>query len=427
MKKALITIPVVGLTLALAGWGGLRVYRQATVSPVVASTIPTTAVRRGDVTFKVISKGELVGGNSEMLYAPMVGAASLAITSLRDSGDLVTPGDTVVQFDTTDQELKLKEAEADLAEAEQQVIKADAESKALEEEAKSALEKASAELRIAKLEARRNEFLPPIVAHQNDLAVQAAQEKLEKLQKDFADRLNTAKAGIAIQEAARTKAKVASGTASRNIASMTLKAKSSGYVARQSNTDGNLRFGSYLPAWQVGDTVRAGMAVAQIPDLKDWEATARIGELDRGHVAVGQQATLLVIALPGKTFHARLKSIGGTTGAPWDRYFETRFAIEEPTPELRPGMSVRLEITTGEMKNVLFLPSQALFENDGRRFVYGQAGETFTAMDVKLVRRSDSQAVIEGLPEGKVVALANPDLMKKTKQRMGGATQAIQR
>jgi hypothetical protein len=46
---------------------------------------------------------------------------------------------------------------------------------------------------------------------------------------------------------------------------------------------------------------------------------------------------------------------------------------------------------------------------------------------VKLVRRSDSQAVVEGLPEGKVVALANPDLMKKTKQRMGGATQAIQR
>jgi hypothetical protein len=64
MKKALITVPVVGLTLALAGWGGLRAYRQATVSPVVASTIPTTAVRRGDVTFKVISKGELVGGNS---------------------------------------------------------------------------------------------------------------------------------------------------------------------------------------------------------------------------------------------------------------------------------------------------------------------------------------------------------------------------
>ena len=131
----------------------------------------------------------------------------------------MNPGDTVVQFDTTDQELKLKEAEADLAEAEQQVIKAGAESNALEEEAKSALAKAGADLRIAQLEARRNEFLPPIVAHQNDLAVQAAQEKLDKLQKDFADRLNTAKAGIAIQEAARTKAKVASGTASRNIAS----------------------------------------------------------------------------------------------------------------------------------------------------------------------------------------------------------------
>ena len=52
--------------------------------------------------------------------------------------------------------------------------------------------------------------------------------------------------------------------------------------------EGNFRWGSYLPALQIGDTVRAGMAVAQIPDLKNWEATARIGELDRGHLAVGQ-------------------------------------------------------------------------------------------------------------------------------------------
>ena len=90
-------------------------------------------------------------------------------------------------------------------------------------------------------------------------------------------------------------------------------------------------------------------------------------------------------------------------------------------------MSVRLLITTGEMKNVLWLPSQALFESDGRRFVYVQSGESFTPADVKLVRRSESQVVIEGLPEGRVVALANPGMMKKAKQRVGGALEAIKK
>src|SRR5262249_21316009 len=253
------------------------------------------------------------GGNSETLFAPMVGSNALVITSLRESGELVKEKDVVVAFDTTEQEFKLKEAEADLAEAEQQVAQAQAESQAKAEEARSALDQSKAELRIAELEARRNELLPAIVAHENDLAVDAARDKVQKLEKDLNDRLATAKAGIAIQEAARAKAQVAAQTARRNIESMTLRAKRSGYVARQQNQEGNFRWGSYLPALQVGDTVRAGMAVAQIPDLENWEATVRIGELDRGHLTVGQKADFLVVALPGRKFSGELKSIGGTT------------------------------------------------------------------------------------------------------------------
>jgi HlyD family secretion protein len=425
--KRWIAIPLGLGTLALAGWGGFRAYKVAKPEAAPVSAIPMTKVRRSDVTFTVAAKGELAGGNSEMMYAPMVGGGALAITQMKESGDLVNEKETVVQFDTTEQEFKLKEAEADLAEAEQQVVQAEAESKALEEEAQYALLKARSELKIAELETRRNELLPAIVANQNNLAVEAARDKMQKLEKDLGERLQTAKAGIAIQQAGRAKAKVSADTAKRNIDSMTLKTKSGGYVARQSNMDGNWRWGSYLPALQVGDMVRAGMAVAQIPDLKNWEATARVGELDRGHLSPGQKADLLVVALPDKKFKAKLKSMGGTTGPPWDRYFESRFSLEDPTAELRPGMSVRLLITTGEMKNALWLPSQALFESDGRRFVYVQSGDSFTPADVKLVRRSESQVVIEGLPEGKVVALANPDMMKKTKQRVGGALEAIKK
>ena len=46
-------------------------------------------------------------------------------------------------------------------------------------------------------------------------------------------------------------------------------------------------------------------------------------------------------------------------------------------------------------------------------------------MEVKLVRRSESQAVITGLTEGQVVALANPDQQAEKKRSGGGAMQAI--
>jgi hypothetical protein len=73
---------------------------------------------------------------------------------------------------------------------------------------------------------------------------------------------------------------------------------------------------------------RPGKAVAQIPDLSNWEATARIGELDRGHIGVGQHAELSVVAAPGKKLLGKIKTIGGTAGPPWDRHFDCRVAIE---------------------------------------------------------------------------------------------------
>ena len=65
-----------------------------------------------------------------MLTAPMMGGSELILTALRNSGELVKEGDVVAQFDTTEQEFKLKEAEADLAEAEQQVIQTEADNRA---------------------------------------------------------------------------------------------------------------------------------------------------------------------------------------------------------------------------------------------------------------------------------------------------------
>src|SRR4051794_34761562 len=110
-KKFLLLIPAVIIPLGLIAWGGLRLT-QVVASAKPASSLPVTSVKRGDVTITVSARGELQGGNSEMLNAPMVAGADLAITSLRRPGEMVKEGDVVVEFDTTEQEFKLKEAEA---------------------------------------------------------------------------------------------------------------------------------------------------------------------------------------------------------------------------------------------------------------------------------------------------------------------------
>src|SRR5256712_9069181 len=170
-----------------------------------------------------------------------------------------------------------------------------------------------------------------------------------------------------------------------------------------------LYYGQQLPQFQIGDTARAGQAVAQIPDMSNWEVNARIPEADRGHLEPGQKVSIRAAAIPGREFKGHIKSVGASTGSAWERTFECRIALEETTPELRPGMTSNILITVESLDDVLWVPSQALFEIDGRSFVYARKAEGFTPHDVTLVRRSESQAIISGINEDQIVALSNPD------------------
>jgi len=418
IRKPILAAGVVGLALAAAGWEAVHIYR--TVAPRAAATVPTTRVKRSDLTLTVAARGALRGGNSEMLTAPLTGGGEMHITSLRKTGDLVKVGDTVVEFDPTDQEYKLKEAQADLAENKLKVEQADAQSAADTEEARYALEKAESDLRVAQFDVRKNAILPSITARQNDLALEAAKARSEQLRKDLENRGATNAAALAVQKAAVAKAEIQVSMAQKNIDSLVVKAAHEGYVALRPNQSGNFFFGGMkLPDFQLGDTVRGGMAVAEIPDLKNWEIAANFGELDRGHLTPGQTVAIEVVAIPDKKFSGKVADLGSTIGPPWNRHFETKIHLDNPSPELRPGMSVRIVVTTDVLPNALWLPSQAVFESGSRTYVYVPNAGDFVARDVKLLRRSESQVVVGGLAEGQVVALSDPE--QESKKKEGGA------
>jgi HlyD family secretion protein len=415
---------VVLLVLGGATWYGIRLYKIITAT--TEAVIPTAKVQRGDVSLIVTARGDIRGGNPETLTAPQTGGSDMHITYLRNAGEAVKEGDIVVQFDTTEQDYKLREAEADMAEAEQHIIQAQAQRDADQEEDRYALLKAQTDIKLAELEVRKNPILPAITARQNSLALDQARDHLTQLQRNLANREATDNATIAIQEAGRAKAEAQGLTARQNIDAMALRTHRAGYVSIKENNTGNLQFfGMTLPILQLGDTVRPGMAVAEIPDLKNWELAAKIGELDRGHLAPGEKVDITIIAVPDKPFTGHVKEIGGTIGQPWDRHFECKITLDNPSPELRPGMSATIVVTTEEMKNVLWLPAQALFESDGRTFVYARSGPSFVGKDVTLVRRNESKIVISGLAEGQEVALADPAEMTKKKASSTGAMPSL--
>jgi len=424
--RTLLFSAVVLAVLAAAGWGALRVFRLTTADP--GADVPTTRVKKGRVTITVSARGELQGGHSEMMIAPMSGGGDMAITYLREPGELVKPGDTVVEFDPTQQEYNLREAQADLAEAEQAVIQAEATAEFTEEESRYAVASAAADVKIDELEVRRNPLLAAIAARENEITLEAAKSRLRQAEQDYNNKKAGVAAGIAIQKAAQNKATAMVDMAQKTIDSLVLKATTPGYVNVQQNSNQNLMYyGMQLPNFQIGDSARAGQAVAQIPDLNNWEVVAQIPELDRGHLAPGQKVSVRAAALAGREFHGHIKTLGGTTGPPWNRSFECRMALDQSGPELRPGMTSNLVITVESLDNVLWVPSQAVFESDGRAFVYLRKSEGFVPHDVALVRRSESQAVVTGIAAGDLVALSSPDQQNKTAGQSGGALKAIAR
>src|SRR5262245_30257942 len=132
--RAVVILLLLAGAAAGVNWGVQRFLK--TVEEENKPSIPTTTVRRGRVTITVTSKGELQGGNSELLVIPTTGVGDVAITHLRPTGDIVAAGDTVMELDTTLQEYNLREAEADLGETQQRVLQAEAEAKAALEEAR---------------------------------------------------------------------------------------------------------------------------------------------------------------------------------------------------------------------------------------------------------------------------------------------------
>ena len=85
---------------------------------------------------------------------------------------------------------------------------------------------------------------------------------------------------------------------------------------------------------------------------------------------------------------------------------------------LRPGLLADVEIIVDKISDAIHIPNQALFEKDGRQFVYVEnpTDHRFEQRTIHLAKRSESVLVIaEGLKPGETVALGDPTAKKKDK------------
>lgn len=391
--------------------------------------IPTTTVKQADLQLKILTTGALRSKESRVIAAPPIAGGTLQIIKLARFGTQVHKDDVVLEFDPSQQEYNLAQNRSDLQQAEQEIVKAQADAAVQGAEDQTALLKAKYAVRRAELEVSKNELVSTIDAQKNILALDEAKRALAQLEQDIHSHSASNKAALAISEEKRHKARLAMDQAEENIKKMTIAAPIDGLVVIHGNresTGGWFFEGMTLPDYHVGDQVNPGSSIAEVIDVSHLELYAQVGESDHSNLKPGQPVDIQVYALPSDHFAGKVETVGGATSHEfWDdssqHKFDVTVLLDKPDPRLRPGFAAQLSIRGEQLSNAVSIPSEAVFDREGKKIVYCKQRGSFDVQQVKIRALSEGRAVVEGLRPGAVVALVNPEARASEKAKASNA------
>lgn len=397
----------VGATRAVQGLADTR-----------GNAVPTAVVTKGPLNLTVFATGDLRAGRTMMMPVPPVGGM-VRIVQLVTTGLPVKAGDTLVEFDPTDQQFALDQAKTEVAEAEQEIVKMKADATVQVAQDQVALLTARFDVRRAELDVSGNEFVGAVEAQKNVLSLEEARRRLAQLEEDVKSRSETNKASLAVVLEKRNKATLARQRAEQVIDSLALRAPMDGVaiVKENRNALGGIMFGGMsMPEFRTGDSVSSGAQVVEVIEGGRMELRARVNEVDRANLTQGQLAIVEIDTLPGQTFKARVGELSAQArrgqffeSSSTSRQFDVAFEFEQPDPRMRAGASARVQIEGKALADALTLPRQAVFQKSGRTHVFVKNGDRFEQREVKVVERNESRAALDGLAEGAEVALVDPN------------------
>jgi len=117
-----------------------------------------------------------------------------------------------------------------------------------------------------------------------------------------------------------------------------------------------------------------GSTLMTIADMSVITAEVKVDETDIVNVHLGQPAEVSIDAIPRKVFHGTVSEIGdnaivrstgvatsqATSTSEEAKDFKVVVTLNDPPPDLRPGLSSTAKIMTASRSNVLSIPIQAL-------------------------------------------------------------------
>jgi HlyD family secretion protein len=402
-----------GAVLLLAACG--LAFRRASVP-----TVPAAEARLGDFVDYVSVRGSLKAVRSLQLTAPSSVGGDLHIIKLVPTGTIVKKGDVVVQFDATTLQRTLEQKQSELKSADAEIEHTRAEGRLTQEQQATDLLQSRFDVDRAQLDTNKQEILSEIDGAETRLKLADAEQKFKELQQKETSSKSSAEAEINGKKHKREKALFDVQKVERQIASLTLRAPSDGMVTLLPNYRAYNWMSGGTPAdFKEGDRAWPGAGVAEIPDLSSVRLNAHVDESDRGQIKIDQPAEIRIDAVAGKEFKGSVAEISPLakldySSWPFTKNFDVALQVLESDPAMRPGMSASGRIAIEKIPNSILVPSQVVFDKNGRSVVYVVHGSGFEERAVQVSRRTKTDLLIaSGLRAGEKVARQDPTQTEK--------------
>ena len=458
--RIILIIAAVFITVGYVGW---RVKPVLSTRADTHEQVANTHVARGTLTVTLAANGVLESAVETPVRSEIAGN----LVDIRENNTPVKAGDEVFRLDTKEYQDRYEEQERLLAEAVEALstLQSDSEVRlaqvtgdvTLAEEAYALAEKkanaeldkinaqidyAQSELARAESEYNRNKrlaeknYIPGTKLREAEQAFKKKQFDLEyqraqlrdaearsaETLKDNQHSLNlsrlTLKSARANADQSLEDARIRIADAERKvrdaktqIEQCTVTAPVAGLVVIGTNTD---NWPERRP-YRLGDQVSSRTAPVVIYDLQQMRVRCQIGEMDVERVRVGQEVLVTSATQREKRYRGTIAVVAELAreanvwqgGTPGKRVFNVLVDLGETDPNnLRPGMTVDMEIVLDSVADALLVPIRAVFTEGGRSVVYRLKGNNVEVVPVTPGKRNDLQIVVSGkLHEGDILAL----------------------
>ena len=372
-----------------------------------AVPVPTYEVVPRDFTHRVTAEGFLRPTEMAQVQVPMEAPPGGAILWRAEDGIRVKAGEVVALLDRTEMERRLRKEEVDLASAEVRKNHTRVTGEARIDELASRQHEAQLDLQHAEQFRRvdrdlysRNEILQAEIGEQLARVRQRHAGELQKMQRGIAA------TELVLVDVDRRRAAGDVQRVKRQLDALEVKATRAGVLTWIRNWRGNLP--------QIGEQVWRGQILAEIPTQSELAIEAFVLEADVGGIVPGLEATVTLDAHPELSYRARVTQKAPVAqprfrGSP-ALYFEVLLALETTDRSvMKPGQRVITSILVEAAEDVLVVPRQALFSEEGSFVVYRATGDGFERTPVQVSSLARGLAVVaSGLGAGSRIALTQP-------------------